>query len=213
MFVSSQTSIVSRWDEDQRFLPEWLIIRKCLSEIINFCLFNELIHVHTHLYNEAGMEVRGQVTGVGSLLSCGSKISNLNCQALSQMSLLLSHLIGFPKPEKMIDGRAAGFLLFSSTTTGLLLSPCLRILILFTSFSYFHNLWDKGQKDKESPWTLKDRFFTGVCRDMRPQEKHSNPSRGSRYSSSHSKGSLDNQKFQDWIGIMNANQASFSSVT
>ena len=64
------------------------------------------------------------------------------------MFLLLSHLIGLPKPEKIIDGCAASFLLFSSTTTGLLLSLRLCIVILFTSFSYFHNLWDRGQMTK-----------------------------------------------------------------
>lgn len=73
MFVSLQTSIVSRGDKDQRFLPERLIIRKCLSEIINLFLFNELIHVHTRLCPEAGMGVRGQITGVGSLLSHGPR--------------------------------------------------------------------------------------------------------------------------------------------
>lgn len=131
---------------------------------------------------------------VGSLLSCGSKTSNLSCQALEQVSLLLSHLIGLPRPEKTIDGCAASFLLLSSTTTGLLLSPCLCIIIVLKNFSYFHNLWDRGQmtKGQKSPWTMQDRFFTGVCRDTGPQEKHSNPSTGSRYCSSHSKGSLDN---------------------
>lgn len=75
-----------------------------------------------------------------------SKEPNLSCQ--TSVPLPLSHLIGLPKPEKMVDGCAASFLLFSSTTTVLLLSPCLCIRILFTSFSYCHNLWDRGHMAK-----------------------------------------------------------------
>lgn len=75
-----------------------------------------------------------------------SKEPNLNCQ--TSVPLPLSHLIGLPKPEKMVDGWAVSFLLFPSTTTELLLPPRLRIRILFTSFSYCHNLWDSGHMAK-----------------------------------------------------------------